>query len=117
MQQLVELSSAESLLIRDEGAGVAGNQSVGRDRFRSPDSGVEDVEIWEAFRQGLEELSDTHRKVLEMRELHGLKYSEMAKEMGCSKGTVPGLLVNCASQEYFKSIRPAELPEGEQPIG
>jgi cytoplasmic iron level regulating protein YaaA (DUF328/UPF0246 family) len=43
--------------------------------------------------------------------------NQLLADMGCSKGTIPGLLVNCASQEYFKSIRPAELPEGEHPIG
>ena len=38
--------------------------------------------------EALGKLSPNHRAVLVMRELEGLSYEEMAKEMKCSKGTI-----------------------------
>ncbi|MBK8265857.1 MAG: sigma-70 family RNA polymerase sigma factor [Nannocystis sp.] len=45
-------------------------------------------EILDAFQNGLACLSDKHRAVIVMRELEGFSYEEMAKAMGCSKGTI-----------------------------
>ena len=45
-------------------------------------------EILEAVQDGLQHLSDKHRAVIIMRELQGMSYEEMAREMGCSKGTI-----------------------------
>jgi RNA polymerase sigma-70 factor (ECF subfamily) len=47
-----------------------------------------DKEIRARIDAALAELSDNHRTVLVMRELEGLTYEEMAKAMGCSKGTI-----------------------------
>ena len=45
-------------------------------------------EILSAVQEGLKYLSDNHRAVIIMRELQGFSYEEMAKAMGCSKGTI-----------------------------
>lgn len=45
-------------------------------------------EILHAVQDGLKYLSDKHRAVIVMRELQGMSYEEMAKAMGCSKGTI-----------------------------
>lgn len=45
-------------------------------------------EILDAVQDGLQYLSDKHRAVIVMRELQGMSYEEMAKAMGCSKGTI-----------------------------
>ena len=36
----------------------------------------------------------------------------LVQDMALSGEEEGGLIINCASQEYFKSIRPAELPPG-----
>jgi len=45
-------------------------------------------EIREKLDEALGKLSPNHRAVLVMREIEGLSYEEMAKEMKCSKGTI-----------------------------
>ncbi|HEX4453744.1 MAG TPA: sigma-70 family RNA polymerase sigma factor [Kofleriaceae bacterium] len=54
----------------------------------NPGRALMDKEIRERIDHALAELSDNHRSVLVMRELEGLSYEEMAKVMGCSKGTI-----------------------------
>lgn len=49
---------------------------------------VQRREILEAVQDGLQHLSDKHRAVIVMRELQGMSYEEMARAMGCSKGTI-----------------------------
>jgi RNA polymerase sigma-70 factor, ECF subfamily len=46
------------------------------------------AELREKLDDALGKLSPNHRAVLVMRELEGLSYEEMAKEMKCSKGTI-----------------------------
>ena len=54
----------------------------------NPGRALMDKEIRARIDAALAELSDNHRAVLVMRELEGLSYEEMAKVMGCSKGTI-----------------------------
>lgn len=54
----------------------------------NPGRALMDKEIRDRIDRALAELSDNHRSVLVMRELEGLSYEEMAKVMGCSKGTI-----------------------------
>jgi RNA polymerase sigma-70 factor, ECF subfamily len=54
----------------------------------NPGRALMDKEIRDRIDRALAELSDNHRAVLVMRELEGLSYEEMAKAMGCSKGTI-----------------------------
>ncbi|HEY1814023.1 MAG TPA: sigma-70 family RNA polymerase sigma factor [Kofleriaceae bacterium] len=54
----------------------------------NPGRALMDKEIRARIDAALAELSDNHRAVLVMRELEGLTYEEMAKAMGCSKGTI-----------------------------
>lgn len=53
-----------------------------------PDREAQQDEIREAFEAALEELSPEHRMAITLREVEGLSYAEIAKAMGCSKGTV-----------------------------
>ena len=53
-----------------------------------PGRALLDKEIRARIDDALTELSDNHRAVLVMRELEGLSYEEMARAMGCSKGTI-----------------------------
>jgi RNA polymerase sigma-70 factor (ECF subfamily) len=53
-----------------------------------PSRALEDKETLDAIRAGLDTLSPNHRAVLLLREVEGLSYSEMAKIMRCSKGTI-----------------------------
>jgi RNA polymerase sigma-70 factor (ECF subfamily) len=54
----------------------------------NPGRALMDKEIRARIDAALSALSDHHRAVLVMRELEGLSYAEMAKVMGCSKGTI-----------------------------
>lgn len=53
-----------------------------------PGRALLDKQIRSRIDAALDELSENHRMVLVMRELEGLSYEEMAKAMGCSKGTI-----------------------------
>lgn len=53
-----------------------------------PGRALMDKQIRNRIDAALTELSEAHRTVLVMRELEGLSYEEMAKAMGCSKGTI-----------------------------
>lgn len=53
-----------------------------------PSRALMDKQIRNRIDAALDELSENHRAVLVMRELEGLSYDEMARAMGCSKGTI-----------------------------
>lgn len=53
-----------------------------------PSRALMDKQIRGRIDAALDELSENHRTVLVMRELEGLSYDEMARAMGCSKGTI-----------------------------
>ena len=69
----------------EEGASAA---FVPPSALGDPATLVQRREILEAVQNGLEHLSDKHRAVIVMRELQGMSYEEMARAMGCSKGTI-----------------------------
>jgi RNA polymerase sigma-70 factor (ECF subfamily) len=47
-----------------------------------------DRELGAQLERALQQLSPIHRAVLQLREVEGLSYQEMAKVMGCSVGTI-----------------------------
>ena len=61
---------------------------TGIDAYVAAGSEVCVVALDPSIRLELGELSENHRSGLVMRELEGLSYEEMAKTMGCSKGTI-----------------------------
>jgi RNA polymerase sigma-70 factor (ECF subfamily) len=71
------------------GAGdvAAGAVTVPR-RPDRPDERLEMGELGERIGAALAELSEDHRAAVLMREVHGMKYEEIAEAMGCSVGTV-----------------------------
>ena len=54
----------------------------------TPEGALERQEEREAVRRGLAALSPDHRQVLLLRELEGLSYREIARELGLEEGTV-----------------------------
>ena len=54
----------------------------------SPDQRAWQGEIARRIEQALADLSDEHREVAVMREIHGMQYREIAEVAGCSVGTV-----------------------------
>ena len=54
----------------------------------SPERELDRAEIRDAVRRGLAALSPAHREVLILRELKGLSYAEIARELGMEEGTV-----------------------------
>lgn len=70
-----------------------------------PVRALEDKQTIEAIHAGLETLSPNHRAVLLLREVEGLSYSEMAKIMKCSKGTIMSRLFHARKrmQAYLRN--------------
>lgn len=58
------------------------------DRRFTPQDELERKEFQAAIRQGLEQLSEEHRRILVLRELSGLSYAEIAQVLGIEEGTV-----------------------------
>jgi RNA polymerase sigma-70 factor (ECF subfamily) len=76
----------------------------------NPGRALMDKQIRARIDAALDELSDNHRAVLVMRELEGLSYEDMAKAMGCSKGTIMSRLFH-ARKNMQRQL--ADLMEGE----
>ena len=79
----------------------------------NPGRALLDREIRDRIEQALAELSDNHRAVLVMRELEGLSYEEMAKVMGCSKGTIMSRLFHARKNMQKRLIDLVDHPSPE----
>src|SRR5262249_42064323 len=75
----------------------------------NPGRALLDKEIRARIDAALTELSDNHRAVLIMRELEGMSYEEMARAMGCWKGTIMSRLFHARKN---MQRRLADLVEG-----
>ena len=53
-----------------------------------PDREMEREEVREVFAKAVQELTPEHRAAITLREVEGLSYEEIAKALGCRKGTV-----------------------------
>jgi RNA polymerase sigma-70 factor (ECF subfamily) len=73
-------------------------------KMGNPSEAVENKEILAAVEDSLQYLSDKHRAVIVMRELQGMSYSDMAKAMNCSKGTIMSRLFH-ARRNMQKLLR------------
>ncbi len=83
----------------------------------NPGRALMDKEIRDRIDRALAELSDNHRSVLVMRELEGLSYEEMAKVMGCSKGTIMSRLFHARRYMQRQLADLYELADEDQPVG
>jgi RNA polymerase sigma-70 factor, ECF subfamily len=79
----------------------------------NPGRALMDKEIRDRIDRALAELSDNHRSVLVMRELEGLSYEEMAKVMGCSKGTIMSRLFHARKNMQRMLADLYELTQGQ----
>lgn len=57
-----------------------------------PDKEPQRKEMAALLHEAMEELSEKHRTILVLREFQGLSYEEIARVLGCSKGTVESRL-------------------------
>lgn len=55
---------------------------------RTPDDVAYGAEVIERIVLALDELSEPHRVVIVLREIHGMSYGEIAEYLQCAKGTV-----------------------------
>lgn len=95
----------------DEGIGAVQRPLSG---MGDPANMLQRREILDAVQDGLKYLSDKHRAVIIMRELEGLSYEEMAKAMGCSKGTIMSRLFHARrNMQKLLTERLGYVPEPE----
>jgi RNA polymerase sigma-70 factor (ECF subfamily) len=76
-----------------------------------PHRAATEKELGEQLQRALMTLSPIHRAVLNLREIEGLSYEEMAKVMGCSVGTIMSRLFH-ARRRMQKALQPY-LTDGE----
>jgi RNA polymerase sigma-70 factor (ECF subfamily) len=65
---------------------------------------VENCQLGQRIRAALDALPVYHRRVILMREVEGMSYDEMAKEMGVSRGTIMSRLFH-ARQKLQRALR------------
>ncbi len=72
-------------------------------RVSDPFGELSNKQLQERIRRSVAALPPYHRGVIEMRELHGMTYEEMAQAMGVSKGTIMSRLFH-ARQKLQRSL-------------
>ena len=77
-----------SMTVSLDGEGEEDRQAELPDWRYSPERQAEQRELREALADGLASLSDGHRQVLVLREIHGLSYGEIAAALDLEEGTV-----------------------------
>ena len=77
----------------------------------NPDKAFDRKELREKMLEALESLSEKHRTILNLREVEGLSYKEMAEVLEISKGTVMSRLYH--ARQYFQEALEEYL--GEEP--
>ena len=86
----------------DRGGGMMGVASVNGD---NPARNVDRKEVLLKLQEAIDELPDYHRDVILMREVGGMSYSEMARSMKVSKGTIMSRLFH-ARRKVKEKMRP-----------
>lgn len=69
-------------------------------------------EIRRAIAEGIDELGQSHREILVMREITGMSYGEMAKTLNLSEGTVKSRLARARKSLVNILIEKGTIPEG-----
>lgn len=78
----------------------------------SPEETVQRREVQRQVQLCLNQLSDDHRLILIMREIHGLSYEEIAGVLQCSLGTVKSRISRARNALKEKMSRQGELLPG-----
>lgn len=71
-----------------DGALVHRAEEAATDPGADPQQRIEAMELHDALHQALARLSDKHRAVLVLHDMHGFRYDEIKDIVGCSLGTV-----------------------------
>jgi RNA polymerase sigma-70 factor (ECF subfamily) len=95
----------------ERGGGIMGAGSMEGD---SPERNLARKEVLAKLQEAIDELPDYHRDVILMREIGGMSYSEMAKAMKVSKGTIMSRLFH-ARRKVKERLRPYLEGEDEPP--
>jgi RNA polymerase sigma-70 factor, ECF subfamily len=80
-------SEFDERIAHEEAGSPADAISPGRLRF-DPAKALHNRELRERLQAALDQLSETHRSVLLLREIEGLSYKEIAEVLECPEGTV-----------------------------
>jgi RNA polymerase sigma-70 factor (ECF subfamily) len=90
-------SEFDERIAHEEAGSPADQISPGRLRF-DPAKALHNRELRERLNTALEQLSETHRSVLLLREVEGLSYKEIAEVLECPEGTVMSRLFHARRQ-------------------
>ncbi len=110
----VEFVEGKQLRVAVErGAEVMGRGSIDGD---NPARSADRRELLSKLEEAIQELPDYHRDVILMREVGGMSYSEMARAMKVSKGTIMSRLFHArrkVKERLVPYLRGVEKGEGE----
>jgi RNA polymerase sigma-70 factor (ECF subfamily) len=90
-------SEFDERIAHEEAGSPADQISPGRLRF-DPAKALHNRELRERINAALEQLSESHRSVLLLREVEGLSYKEIAEVLECPEGTVMSRLFHARRQ-------------------
>lgn len=90
-------SEFDERIAHEEAGSPADQISPGRLRF-DPAKALHNRELRERINAALEQLSESHRSVLLLREVEGLSYKEIADVLECPEGTVMSRLFHARRQ-------------------
>ncbi len=93
--------------------GAADDSLLPRILGGNPGRALVDKEIRARIDLALDQLSENHRSVLVMRELEGLSYEDMARSMGCSKGTIMSRLFHARRNMQKQLLDLIDNPSAE----
>jgi RNA polymerase sigma-70 factor, ECF subfamily len=84
----------ESIDASEENEGIKTIQIASDHEDDQPRASLRKREIMDGFKRALENLNETHRTALVLREIEGLSYEEIASIMQCKIGTVMSRIFN-----------------------
>ncbi len=110
-------SEFDERIAHEEAGSPADQISPGRLRF-DPAKALHNRELRERLQAALDQLSETHRSVLLLREIEGLSYKEIADVLECPEGTVMSRLFHARrlmQQMLLDFTEPGSTKEAAKP--
>ena len=100
-----------SLVRRDEDDEEDPKEIEVEDVAQSPEVLYEKKLVYEALQDGLRQLSDEHRRILLLREIHGLSYEEIGEKLDLEIGTVKSRIFRARKKLVDYLTKTGNIPD------